>query len=1622
MSRDRTPPPRKRRKRVKSPNSFGSVTLVSVCHWLWIALWESSTASERKAAAQVIGKALKELETSSDAVYWKYRLARVFVEFHNQRNPRKKDSSLLVASKRDWRRTMEGIVWLFDLLYGRGPTGASEKAEGIPPGAFFLACNRSLGILKTWTEAVWEVSQSFETNCLTDEAVHRAGQMVLWNSLFQLFVQTDRPDELFWLRKLRQELWLQPRIPTVGNVEQWTPLGYLIAAKVRSETSSLATVQQQIMRKSSSTSRRAFCGSSGSSKGLGVPSTLLSTITDPFQKPIRLMEYKGKSAQVAHTTDATQRGNAPPVADHHDDRGGLSDHDELHEDDHDEDEEHLDEDKDYGEDDENKNSAGDHEDEVMMDEAHVEDDEDDDEEEEDDDDDDDDDEEEIDDDEAMEIDMDDFAEQISSSQTTHTFQTAARNASASTAGSSVDEKDFLPVLQERRKAFLQASLEVVLSQYPVLPAPVRRLDSLTAEAESSVWEGMIRVIQPPKPPAPSIKVILRRAPTQEEFFRGNLSTNPVDLDLLRRTSRNAAVQSDDSYEPTVGDLRQHIANDLQMGDSAELIEILIANKIVSTDLKLRVIHQVVWRQHLLENSTTTRDGAQSFVSMGSGISMIFSSSRPGRGHAITAETPSSQLPPMIAVYRLAGVDGEATEDTVDAVVDPEAPDSDSSPEAREAQIEKEFGLTRLIAEGRGFNVLLRSIQFTVESALCRIRRDQVGLRLGETNLARESFQKCPPCQGLVLLRHCTKVSSNRTKLLRARAPTVLLTLLLEVLQALSHSGTEHASNPTGDILQELIESLSSDISASSTASGDEVEDGFSLFEAQDASSMPLLLESIEKISLKANLRGVISKLLPFLTYGQADLSRSLAQHFTQHIDVDELAKCEDENTRSDTLIMMKTFVETLIGLPASAVCNALRAELIHCNFIDKVAVWLLKGIPSQPPTWTPSLWTKKDIELISQSGAKKKSLDDAWRSYFDRRGVRTAIQILIGLCKKHKSTQARIAMSGSFLQSIHWIEATSDHSVLDIETNGLGLLAETLLDEITDENSEVSRLVEGVRRKTKFRKRELAQERRMAIGGKMTTFGGATASISGSSNGTGSSSSVRGTAASFLGSVVDFFGGPPNAPKLSTTNTRSTKSQKEIAKKAQPSWMAEMEAIEEECGITCAICQEGQKLQPEELLGLYAYVSKVAIPLDQCGARSSMDGSTLLKNLPGTLPMSLTGKKEVKEWFSVAKAAAADHSITSSYCSTFDGKRCSLFTTTVTAGNAIHISCHRKAKQADRNHPKAPKSEWEGAKLRNGRVDCNVILPLVSSRSSKVSLIAVDSALSDHQTAVSNVLGTNAKSSLWTTLFDARFLLLRFAYGEALNSDCGGGSLASNCQLLFHHLTMADMFEKNAQLEQPELSQHVRGVSAAFLAACAMITDAEVSLPDSTRSNLTWGVADSAPLAAMSCILFHNQHDDSDQSGEELEDRPHPRRRWVTGREYFLKGLLISAGRRKALGVEGSGCLAKRNLGKRLRSSSFAEWESQDTETDKSSKRASVEDFQNVLRPMLTLFVIFETVSTSYHGQMDDVQIQEASESLVRIVEKCLGCKNIHELLGLANTNLEGGELVDLLQKGMVAA
>mmetsp|Transcript_37080 Transcript_37080/g.41421 ORF Transcript_37080/g.41421 Transcript_37080/m.41421 type:complete len:1925 (+) Transcript_37080:80-5854(+) len=1204
--------------------------------------------------------------------------------------------------------------------------------------------------------------------------------------------------------------------------------------------------------------------------------------------------------------------------------------------------------------------------------------------------------------------------------------------------------------KERSQSYIKAAMEVLAVQYPPISKSkgVQRGINLTVSAEKALMSSIMHIVKPEKKPLNG-KIILRRAPTQEEFFRGNLSKNPISFSMLKSRSSN------NQDEPTARDLRQHIANDLQMGDSAELLEILVANKIIDVNLKLRVILQTVWKDHLMQHSGSTssnslssliagggRGGARSFLSSSSGLSLMLYSSlersigSTGNSLSITADTPVASLPPMIMTYRLTGVDGEATEDTVSTLNDPEAPSESSSPEEIELLMEKEYGITRIFMTGRAVFCLLRSVEANIVNTLQSIRRDGVGDSENHTrNNFKQSFYP-----GLSLLVCCAKLSSNRKLLLQARAPTTLLRLLLDVLDALEiKGGSSSESNSTAKGLQELIEVLTSDILLSNgDASTDETEESEI---DEDASTLRLLIQAIETSSLSRPLRNVIAKLVPYLTYGKPKLSKELASEFMSHVDSKQLGDYEDEDggeRRSSFKSqsgLMDTFIHASVSLPANEVCNSLRTELIKCGFVERILKHILCNCPTEPPPWSPSLWSKGS-EVSNQ---KKMALENQWKEYLKRPGIKTCFEVLVGLSNAHDSTQSSIGKfhegNVSFLQFCHWLESTSDNDPEKISIKAIGLLAETLLDDINEFGESNSQEVQTIRRKTRNRKKDIAMDRRKNIIASLV----ASANPSEVGHSLTISASRETSSSPFWAPVLDLFRTESStneaAPPPSKRRKKSPGKSKTTVK---PAWMDELESMEDETGLTCAVCQEGRKYKSSELMGLYAFVKKVSIPN---GDRSRIDGTNMLQNLPPKYPASMKGSHGATEWF-ISGKAAGDELKVSTASSSASARRSNYYTTTISAGNAIHISCHARARQADRNHPKAPKSEWEGASLRNSRVQCNVILPLVSSRISSVPLVSVEQALTEHSTAVANLIGVRPKSSLWAVLHDVRLLLFRMAYGESLNADCGGGSLRSNAQLIFYQLSMAKMFESEAAVDAPDTAQHARSLSAGFLAACEIISAEDY---DSLgKSTLIRGIADSSAMSALTCILFHNTKDDYG-SGAEISDElasPHPKRRWVIGKELFLRGLLNCAGVRHALAIQSSGCVSARNIGtKRSRSRSFTDWEiakedgvdNQESSTTSRTARASrkssspgincfratINDFGNAMRPMIVYYAILDQLSSDFTPNCDDVSIEECASRLVEVIESCQKSKSIHELLEIAKITSTHEEIINELQRGM---
>ena len=454
-------------------------------------------------------------------------------------------------------------------------------------------------------------------------------------------------------------------------------------------------------------------------------------------------------------------------------------------------------------------------------------------------------------------------------------------------------------------------------------------------------------------------------------------------------------------------------------------------------------------------------------------------------------------------------------------------------------------------------------------------------------------------------------------------------------------------------------------------------------------------------------------------------------------------------------------------------------------------------------------------------------------------------------------------------------------------------------------------------------------------------------------------------------------------------------------------------------------------------------MKKVTIPSSQGGDKGDIDGTVLLLSLPVSCPRSLKGSPSEPHFKKAKIAANALHgtsqalsAMSSSSISGSSSNR-TTFITTVSAGNAIHCSCHAKAKAADRTHPKAPKSEWEGASLRNSRVACNVVLPLASSRTSSVPLIAVESALGEVNTITTTILGARPKSMLWNVLHDVRLLMLRMAYGEALNADCGGGSSSSNFLLVLYQLYTADMLSKNTDIDDSQVSRHARSLSSGFIAASSIVDSVEFTRQDTRSKRLERGVADAAPMAAICSILFYNSVDDSATASSTHNlttsdsNVPSTNRQWELHKDKFLGGLLRCAGHRNAMGATDSGCATSRGIstGNRKnveRARSFIDWTGESSTTGNAMKRAKgrsiLDDYAVTLRPMITLYAILNALSKEFVINDSDENTSVSSERLASVLESCLKSSCIADLLDVAEITMDHDVICKYFEKGLLCA
>jgi len=143
-----------------------------------------------------------------------------------------------------------------------------------------------------------------------------------------------------------------------------------------------------------------------------------------------------------------------------------------------------------------------------------------------------------------------------------------------------------------------------------------------------LFEEVCKVIAPEKP-EPNYQLNLNKAPSQEFYIRGKMNKNPYSSKQLGKT---------------MADVRSKICKEIEVDE--ELIELIVANQIIGMEVPIKLAYEKVWWPYLCRQRNPDDYQIPSIE-----------------------EASPSQLGPMSVTYRLAGIDGEATEDRVESLAE-----------------------------------------------------------------------------------------------------------------------------------------------------------------------------------------------------------------------------------------------------------------------------------------------------------------------------------------------------------------------------------------------------------------------------------------------------------------------------------------------------------------------------------------------------------------------------------------------------------------------------------------------------------------------------------------------------------------------------------------------------------------------------------------------------------------------------------------------------------------------------------------------------------------------------------------------------------------------------------------
>lgn len=490
-----------------------------------------------------------------------------------------------------------------------------------------------------------------------------------------------------------------------------------------------------------------------------------------------------------------------------------------------------------------------------------------------------------------------------------------------------------------------------------------------------IFEQLCNIVCPEKP-KPQYYVNLIKSPTQEEFIRGSLNKNPYLV-----TDIGGLMQ----------DVKDKICRDLELYMELQM-ELLVCNKIISLEMPVDLVFEQVWLKDPRNEGIENNEDA----------------------------------PPMDVIYRLQGLDGEATEDIVESL---ETSDGD------ELDPEEQYKVASIMCECGGLEAMVRQIE-----GISDFKEDMELARLV-----------------LRLLYNSLKLKVNREAIVRMGNITVLLDKLMLVFP--NESQAEIA-----DLLLLTVETIVIEANhlqeeersgGSAAAGGLRRNRSFNELACKEddvnekRSQMETFLSKIGSPLVRCNPRIVksMTRIIPVLTYGMRPIEETLVQYFTEFTafaDFDKLP-FEDETRR----FHLQCFSEVAGSIQADENGLRLKRLFLELGVTQTLFDYLHATLPKQ--TYAAAEWTEA----------------------VEKRSLPYVLPILAGLTQSVEEAQC-LALQNNLVPRLHHMAGLSTK-------NKVGNLAEALLEALRTDCAAVTTFLDEHEAAEKQKKKEEALKHRQRV-------------------------------------------------------------------------------------------------------------------------------------------------------------------------------------------------------------------------------------------------------------------------------------------------------------------------------------------------------------------------------------------------------------------------------------------------------------------------------------------------------------------------------------------------------------